>query len=257
MSVVVSGVVPQITRVPAMKFVPLTVIGNAAPPAVVELGLRLVIAGVAGLIVNVAAEDVTPPAVTATLAVPADVSKAAGTVAASCVAPMNDAESAVVPHFTPSPATKFEPFTVRVNVAPPATADVGLKLPIVGGFGLIVNVAAGETPLGVVTVTLAGPAVAISAEGTAVVSSVGLISVVVSGVVPQITLAPVTKLLPLTVRGKDAPPAVAEPGLRLLIAGTAGVIVNVAAVDVTPPAVTATLAVPADVISDAGTVAAN
>jgi hypothetical protein len=35
-------------------------------------------------------------------------------------------------HLTTEPLTKLVPFTVRVNPAPPAVADVGLRLVVVG-----------------------------------------------------------------------------------------------------------------------------
>ena len=75
----------------ATKPLPLTVRGNAAPPAVALLGASEEIAGTGLLllIVKVAALDVPPPGLgltTVTLAVPALVMSAAGTWAVSLVA---------------------------------------------------------------------------------------------------------------------------------------------------------------------------
>ena len=71
---------------------------------------------------------------------------------------------------------KLVPFTVRVKADPPAVADEGLKLVVVGtGLSgtLIVKVCELEVPPpgeGLKTVTLAVPAVAISAALIAAVS---------------------------------------------------------------------------------------
>ena len=91
----------------------------------------------------------------------------------------------VVPaiHFAVAPVTKFVPLMVSVNAAPPATAVVGLRLVMVGLGGLTVNVAPVEVPPEVVTVTLAVPTFAISVAGTAAVSTVALLNVVVRFVV--------------------------------------------------------------------------
>ena len=77
----------------------------------------------------------------------------------------------------------------------------------------------------------------------------------------QRTVDELTKLVPLTVSVKAAPPAVAEEGLRLVIVGTGlsdGLIVKVIPFEVPPPGVglkTVTVAVPAVAISAAGMLA--
>ena len=111
------------------------------------------------------------------------------------------------------------PFTVNVNPAPPAVAEFGLRVVMVGGGGLIVNVAGPEVPPVVVTVTLAVPALAIRLAGTVAVTCTPLTYVVVSAVAPHCTVAPLTRLVPYTVKVNPAPPAVAEFGLRLVIVG--------------------------------------
>ena len=72
----------------------------------------------------------------------------------------------------------------------------------------------------------------------------------------QFTSAPDENTLPLTVRVKAWPPAVALDGLSEVIVGPA-LIVNVAPLDVTPPEVTVTVAAPAVAIRLAGTCAVN
>ena len=176
--------------------------------------------------VNVDPTEVPPVVVTVTLAVPVDAIRLAGTAAVSLFALTNVVASAVVPHCTVAPETKFVPLIVRVKAAPPAVTELGLKLAIVGGGGgLMVNVDPAEVPPGVATVTLAVPAVAIRLAGTAAVSCLALTNVVVRAVVPQAAFAPETKFVPLIVRVKAAPPAVAELGLKLAIVGGGGLVV--------------------------------
>ncbi len=80
---------------------------------------------------------------------------------------------------------KLVPFIVSVNAEPPAVAELGLRLVIVGTglfAGLIVKVCGLDVPppgAGFTTVTLAVPAVAMSAAAMAAVSWVVLTNVVV------------------------------------------------------------------------------
>jgi hypothetical protein len=172
--VVVSAVPPQFTVAPEIKFVPFTVRVNAEPPAVAAAGERLAIVGAAALIAKVAAGEVPAESFTVTLAVPAVAIRLAGTAAVNCVALTNVVVNAVLPHCTVAPEIKFAPFTVRANAAPPAVADEGERLVIVGGAWLIVNVAPVDVPPELVTVTVAEPAVAIRLAGTSAVSCVEL-----------------------------------------------------------------------------------
>ena len=98
----------------------------------------LVITGVA-VIVNVVAPDVAPQLATVIDAVPAVAISEAGTVAVSRVDETNVVANAVPFHFTVEVEPKFVPFTVNVNCAPPAVAQIGLSELMVGG-ALIVNV---------------------------------------------------------------------------------------------------------------------
>jgi len=134
------------------------------------------------------------------------------------------------------------PLTVSKMAGVPAVALDGLKLLIAGtglaGTGLMVNTAAVDVPppgAGLTTVTLAVPAAAMSAAKIAAVTRVAETKLVVRTAPFQFTVELLTKLLPLTVSVVAAPPAVALDGLKLLIAGTGLLMVNVAALDVPPP----------------------
>jgi hypothetical protein len=253
----VSAVLPHFAVTPETKLVPLMVSVKAAPPATAVLGLRLVIVGLGGRIVKLAAAEVPPLVVTVTLATPAAEIRPAGTGAVNLVEFANVVANAVAPHFAVAPDTKFVPLMVSVKAAPPATAILGLRLVIVGLGGRIVKVAAAEVPPLVVTVTLAFPAEATRLAAIGAVSLVELTRVGVSAVLPHFAVTPETKFVPLMVSVKAAPPANAVLGLRLVIVGLGGRIVKLAAADVPPAVVTVTLAKPAAAIRPAGTGAVN
>jgi hypothetical protein len=101
------------------------------------------------------------------------------------------------------------------------SSKLGLLTIVDGKDVKITNVVPADVPPAVVTVTLAVPAVAIRLAGTAAVSWVALTKVVVSPAPFQFTVAPETKFVPVTVRVKAPPPAVAELGLRLVMVGSA------------------------------------
>jgi hypothetical protein len=82
---VVSGVEPQFTTAVEEKLVPAMVSVKAAPPAMADVGLRLVRVGIGGLMVRVAPEEVPPAVVTVTLAVPVAAIRLAGTAAVNLV----------------------------------------------------------------------------------------------------------------------------------------------------------------------------
>ena len=77
------------------------------------------------------------------------------------------------------------------------------------------------------TVTLAVPAVAMSAARIDAVTWVEETYVVVRFEPFHLTTELEMKLVPFTVRVKAAPPAVADEGLRLVVVGTGLLIVNV------------------------------
>ena len=123
--------------------------------------------------------------------------------------------------FIVAPFTKPTPLTVSVNAAEPATALEGESKLIVGAALSIVKEIAFDVPpgAGFVTVTVAVPAVAISAAVIAAVNFVVLTNVVVLAAPLNFTTDVDTNPVPLTVRVKAAPPAVALDGEREITVG--------------------------------------
>src|SRR5882672_3539491 len=199
------------TTDPLMKFVPRTVSVNAAPPAAADVGVRLVVVGTgfgADEMVKTWAFEVPPPGAglnTVIDAVPAVAMSAAAIAAVSC----EDEPKVVVRlppfHRTTDPLMKFVPPTVSVNAAPPAAADVGVRLVVVGtGFGAdeMVKTWAFEVPppgAGLNTVIDAVPAVAMSAAAIAAVSCEDEPKVVVRLPPFHRTTDPLMKFVPPTV----------------------------------------------------------
>ncbi len=118
------------------------------------------------------AVDALPPVLIAVmLALPTLAIKLAGTAAVNCVELTKVVVSAVPFHCTIAPARKLVPFTVRVNAAPPAITEVGLKLVMAGVGAFTANVAAAEgLPPVLSAVMLALPLLAIKLAGTAAVN---------------------------------------------------------------------------------------
>lgn len=128
----------QFTTAPETKFVPFIVSTNATPPAPADEGERAVIVGAGiGLTVKAIPDDMPAGVATLTLAVPALVMRLAGTTAVSCVALTKVVVSAVLFQFTAAPETKFVPFTVSVNAAPPAVAEEGESAVMVGSVSIV------------------------------------------------------------------------------------------------------------------------
>jgi hypothetical protein len=201
-----------------MKLVPVTVSVNAAPPDSTVLGLSDVAAGTGLPIVNVSGLEVPPPGagvITVTMAVPAVAMSAAVTAACKLVLETKVVVRALPFHWIVEEETKLDPVTVSVNAAPPTPAELGFSDVAVGDGLLIVNVSGLEVPppgAGVITVTVAVPAVAMSAAVTAACKLVLETKVVVRALPFHWTVEEDTKLLPVTVSVNAAPPAVAEPG---------------------------------------------
>jgi hypothetical protein len=130
---------------------------------------------------------------------------------------------------TLAPFTKPAPFTVSVNAAEPATAVEGDSELTVGAELLIVNDTALDVPPGggFVTVTVAVPAVAISAAVIAAVNCVVFTNVVVLAAPLNFTTDVDTKPVPFTVRVNAVPPAVAVIGEREVSVGTGLLMVKV------------------------------
>src|SRR5512139_1276250 len=116
----------HLTTAPETKLLPLTVRVKAPPPAVAELGDRVLIAGTGLLIVKVRAPEVPPPGAglkTVTLAVPAVAMSVVVIEAVSWVEEPKVVVRSPPFHRTTDPETKFVPLTVRVKTEPPAVPD--------------------------------------------------------------------------------------------------------------------------------------
>lgn len=219
---------------------------------------------VVALMVNAAAAD--GPALgagftTVTWAVPAAAMSAARIAAVNCVALTYAAVRAAPFQFTAAPLTKFDPLTVSVKAAPPATALDG-DSPLIVGLGLLtVNVCAPDVPPpvgGLYTVTCAVPAAAKSVTRTKNDNSVLLVNNVVRSLPFQRTTEALVKPLPVTVTcsGVLVPASALLGESEVMIGGGLGSMVNVSAFEIPPPALrTVTCAVPAAAKSPAGIVA--
>jgi hypothetical protein len=234
------------------KPVPFTVRVKAAPVAVAELGLSEVMTG-GGLTVNGKPFEVTPPDKTVIVELPALAKKLAETAAASCVALPKVVGTAAAFHWTAAPGTKPLPFTVSVKAGPSAVAELGLSDVRTGG-GLMVNGVPFEVTPPDVTVTVALPWLAMRPAGTEVVSCVGPIKVAGKGLPFHCIVAPDTKPMPFTAKGKAAPPAVAEFGFKEEMTG---LMAKETALEITPCKVIATVAVPTLAMRVAGMVAVS
>jgi hypothetical protein len=177
---------------------------------------------------------VPPPAgfVTVTFTVPAVAISAAGIVATIWVLVTDEGViGGLVPKFTVAPATKPAPVRVKVKAAPPAVVEVGaIEVSVGPETALIVNDRLPDVPppgAGFVTVTVAVPAVAISAAVIAAVNCVALTKVVVLAAPLNFTTDVDTKPIPLTVSVKAAPPAVALVGEREVTIGAGLLMVKV------------------------------
>jgi hypothetical protein len=136
--------------------------------------------------------------------------------------------------------------TVRVKVGPPAVTEVGEMLVMTGiglAGGLTVKVKAPDVPppgVGLKAEIAAEPWVAMSVAGMAAVILVEETNVLVRSTPFQRTFDPGMKLLPVTVRVKVGPPAIAELGEIPVITGiglAGGLMVKVRVPDAPPPGV--------------------
>ncbi len=135
-NVVALAVPPKFTTELFTKPVPVTVRVNPGSPTVAVVALSEVTVGSGLLTVKVSAGvDVPPPGAgldTVTVSAPAVAMSAALIAAVICVALTNVVTFALPLKFTTEVFTKFVPFTVSVNAAPPAVAVVGLMVVVVG-----------------------------------------------------------------------------------------------------------------------------
>ena len=175
-----------------------------------------------------------PPAgfVTVTFTVPAVAMSVAGIIATIWVLVTDDAVIAGLdPKFTVAPATKPVPVRVSVNATPLTVAVAGaIEVSVGPETALIVNDRLPDVPppgAGFVTVTVAVPAVAISAAVIAAVNCVALTKVVVLAAPLNFTTEVDTNPDPLTVSVKAAPPAVALVGEREVAVGAGLLMVKV------------------------------
>jgi len=245
-----------------MKFVPVTVSVNAAPPATAVLGDRELSVGLGfgAVIANVCGLEVPPPGAglkTVTEAVPAVAMSAAVICAVSCVLLPKVVVLALPFQRTTDELLKFVPVTVSVNAGSPAVLLLGEIEVSVGAGLLMVKVWVPDVPppgVGVKTVTGTVPAAAMSLAEIVVVSCVLLTNEVIRGLPFQRMTDVIAKFVPVAVNVNAPPPAVTLVGEIELRVGTGfvAVIVNVTEPDVPPPGVglkTVTAAVPVAVIS--------
>ena len=132
------------------------------------------------------------------------------------------------------------PFTISVKAGPPAAATFGLIVVIAGnGFAaVIVKVTAFEFPPtggGFDTVMTALPGAVMSLAGIVAVSNVALVDVVGRSNPFHRTTEVDIKPVPVIVSVSVPLPAVAEPGLILLMVGSGLLIEKFTAFDVPPP----------------------
>ena len=187
---------------------------------------------------------------TVTLATPIATRSAAVIAACNSVLETNVVVRALPFHCTVEELTKLFPVTVSVKLAPPAIAEPGFSNVIAGGGPLIVNARELEIPppgAGLDTVTMGAPTTLMSAAVIAACKLVLETNVVVRALPFHCTVEDGTKLVPVTVNVKPAPPVKAELGFKEVIVGAGLLIVKFRALETPPPGAgleTVTIAVP-------------
>jgi hypothetical protein len=184
-------------------------------PAVVLVGVKLVITGVAAVMLTLNALDAVPPTVTITGEEP---TASAGTVAVMEVLVTAVTGALVPPIVTVAPEAKFVPV---IASAVPGLAEAGLTPEIVG---VTADTVSGNEPVDwpfTVITTLGVPA---ATEGTIKVSCVLLCTVTPeAAALPTTTVAPAAKLLPVAVM---VVPGVAAVGLSEVRVGITACVVT-------------------------------
>jgi hypothetical protein len=148
--------------------------------------------------------------------------------------------AAALPNFTVAPETKFVP--VIVTAVPPAVDPVfGLTLLTVGDATYVNPFA--RFPLCAPTVTVTVTAPALPADVVAVIVVLFTTTTFVAAALPNVTVAPVAKFVPVIVTA--VPPAV-DPvfGLTLLTVGATTYVYPFVRLPLTPLTVTATVTAP-------------
>ena len=239
------------------KPVPVSERVKVGSPTFADTGVMLVSAGGAGLMVRVTAFDCGPPEPPiVTCAVPGCAIRLAGTDTVSCVALTKVVGRGIL--FTKANATNPFSLTVSVKSGPPTVTLEGEMLVITGAGATVKNSGLDGALPGFVTVTDSPPTCRIRFAGTAAVSCVLLTNVVVSDAVPRETVAPDTKLAPITVRVKDPLPAVTIDGKMLVMVAVGAVVVRLTALEAAPPGFAAVIfAVPGCAMRLAGTTATS
>jgi hypothetical protein len=254
---------PNVAVAPFTKLDPFTVSVNAAPPAVAPEGTNGgVITGTGLFTAKLTEFDAPPPGpgfVTTTAGVPAVAISAARTAIVTCPELTKVTALLTPPNVAVAPFTKFDPFTVSVNAAPPAIALAGASGAVITGTGLFtVKLTEFEAPPpgpGFVTITAGVPATAMSLTRIEAFTCPEFTKAVILLMPPKLTVAPLRKFVPFTVNVKAAPPAITFAGCNVVTVGTGlfvTVTLKVTEFDVPPPGVgfvTVTPGVPAATMS--------
>lgn len=204
----VAAVVPNVTVAPETKFVP--VIVTLAPPAVVPVfGDTPVTVGAVEEYVNPLERLPLNPAGFVTVT-PTALAAFAGVIAVMVVPFVTDTFVAeALPNVTVAPETKFVP--VIVTAVPPAVEPALGDTPVTVGAGAVYVYAPARLPLcplGFVTVIVTAPSAFAGVVAVMVVLFVK--ETLVAEALPNVTVAPETKFVPVIVTA--VPPAV-EPVL--------------------------------------------
>jgi len=208
------------------KLVPLTVRVNCVLPTVVDIGLIEVVVGTGFRTVKIWLFDVPPPGApftTVTAAVVATVRSEVSIEAARVVVETKVVVLAKPFHRTEEEALKFVPVSVSAKPLLPAVVDVGEMEVKVGTGLLIVSVCEFDVPPPGVGLMAVMDAVAPAAMSLAKIVAVSREpdTKVVMRLAPFICTDEFdTKLVPLTVKVKLAPPAVVDVGDMKVVVGT-------------------------------------
>jgi hypothetical protein len=221
---------------PETNPVPETVKGNAADPAVTELGLSPETNPAAGLIVKLAAVD-TPPywLINWMLAVPAAPIRLPGTDAVKVVSDGCVVASGAPFHCTTHPVGQLAPAMVSVKPGAPAVTEDGAIVAIAGGgIATMENGCTSDRPAPVesLTCTVAAPDVRSAAAGITAVSIVELTYVVASAVALKVITSLRVNPTPVHVRLTAGPPPGAVAGVTVKSTGDT---MNGAVLDVATP----------------------
>jgi hypothetical protein len=205
--------------------VPATVRVKLPPPTTALLGESPAIVGAGFRTEKLAAAEVPPPGAgvkTVMAAGPAVASSLVGIAAVSRLALTSVVARSLPFQRTTEDARKLAPLTVSVKFGAPTVAVLGEMVVTVGAGFRIAKLAAVEVPppgAGVTTVTTLEPAAARSLAGIVAVRLVELPNVVVRFAPFHWTTEDETKLAPVTVSVKLAPPTVAVAGPTLVTVG--------------------------------------